>query len=329
LDDRVFHFSPFTVCFNITAKVRRIVMRDVSACVGKPGTVVLIVAACLLGSVASSDAVGGVPKITLQARDAVETVVNYTHPGATITVDAVIALPVIEADDPPPIAVDVYVGILGPDGQSAASWTGSAQAPVLVKGPPVPFLPNVVPQASVSYRLVVPDIAAGEAPGWYVLYGLVVVAGSDPKDPKHWLSSSFVPLLLVGSAPQIDFYTIGVTVVNDSPNCAWITPYWANTLTPWHIFDSADTRPRFVEAGKSYKFAYLVIVKALLAPAVQIRVRAEVQRGPGCNSGTGVDVEGVNKDLNPREGILDACAHLKFEGGRFFVTQPTQTADCR
>jgi len=303
-------------------------MPDVSARVGKPGTVFLVVAACLLGSVGSSDAVGAVPEITVRATDAVETVVNYTPPGATITMDAVIALPVIEADAPPPIAVDVYVGILAPDGQSA-SWTGSAQAPVLVKGPPVPFLKNVVPAASVSYRLVIPDFASGEAPGWYMLYGLVVVAGSDPGDPKHWLSSSFVPLLVIESAPQLDLYTIGVTLVNDSPNCAWITPYWSNALAPWHIFDGADTRPRFVEAGKSYKFQYLIIPKNPIAPAVQIRVRAEVQRGPGCGGGTSVDTEGVNKDLTPREGILDGCAHLKFEGGRFFVTQPTQTADCR
>ena len=303
-------------------------MPDVSARVGKLGTVALVVAACLLGSVASSDAVGAVPEITVQARDAVETVANYTPPGATITMDAVVALPVIAADDPLPIPVDIYVGILAPDGQST-SWTGSAQAPTLVKGPPVPFLKNVVPAASVSYRLVIPDFASGEARGWYALYGLVVAAGSDPKDPKHWFSSSFFPLLVVDSPPQLDLYTIGVTVVNDSPNCAWITPYWANTLTPWHIFDSADTRPRFVEAGKSYKFAYLIIPKNPIAPAVQIRVRAEVQRGPGCNGGTGLDVEGINKDLSPREGILDACAHLKFEGGGIFVTRPTQTTDCK
>jgi hypothetical protein len=302
-------------------------MPDVSARVEKLGTVVLIAAACLLGSVGSSAAVGTVPEITVLAKDAVETVVHYTPAGATITMDSVIALPVAEADAPPPIAADVYVGILTPDGQSA-SWTGPAQAPVLVKGS-VPFLKNVVPAASVSYRLVIPDFASGEARGWYILYGLVVLAGSDPGNPRYWLSSSSFPLLVTDSAPQLDLYTIGVTVVNDSPNCAWITPYWSNALAPWHIFDSADTRPRFVESGKSYRFAYLIIPKNPIAPAVQIRVRAEVQRGPGCGGGTSVDTEGVNKDLTPREGILDGCAHLKYEGGRFFVTQPTQTTDCR
>jgi hypothetical protein len=133
----------------------------------------------------------------------------------------------------------------------------------------------------------------------------------------------------VSEALELEFYSIGVTVVNDSPNCAWITPYWSNAVSPWHIFDGDITRPRFVEAGQSYKFAYLIIAKSILAPAVQIRVRAEVQRGPGCGGGTGADVEGVNKELIPKEGILDACAHLKSEGGRFFVTQPIQTAACQ
>ena len=303
---------------------------DMSTRIGRFGTVVLVVSACLVGSVRSSDAVGTVPKITVQASDAVGTVVYSTPPGATITMDAVIALPVVEANASPPITVDVYVAILAPDGQST-SWTGSAQTPILgPKGPPVPFLKNVIPTTSVSYRLVIPDFAAGQAQGWYSLYGLVVLAGSDPGDPRYWLSASFSPLRVIEAAPQIDTTTIGVRVVNDSPNCAWITPYWSNALAPWHIFNSADTRPRFVESGKSYKFAYLIIPKNPLAPAVQIKVLAEVQRGPGCGGGNlGANPEGINKDLTPREGILDGCAHLKYEGGRFFVTAPTQTADCR
>ena len=299
------------------------VMPDVSTRIGRLGTVVLVVSACLVGSVRSSDAVGAVPKITVQASDAVGTVVYSTPPGATITMDAVIALPVIEAGAPPPITVDVYVGILAPDGQST-SWTGSAQAPVLVKGTAVPFLKNVVPTASVSYRLVIPDFASGEARGWYFLYGLVVLAGSDPGDPRYWLSASFSPLSVI-SAPQLDTVSIGVKVVNDSPNCAWITPYWSNKLSfDWHIFDPPP-RPQFVKSGESHNFAYLILFKSILTSAVEIRIRAEVMQGPDCNGGVIADVQGINWELEPIEGILEGCAHVKYGNGHFFVTEPTRT----
>ncbi|MBV8148219.1 MAG: hypothetical protein JO092_03920 [Candidatus Eremiobacteraeota bacterium] len=128
----------------------------------------------------------------------------------------------------------------------------------------------------------------------------------------------------------IDFYTIGVTVINNSTNCAWVTPYWANKLTPWHIFAGDTTRPRFVDAGKRYSFAYLVIPKNILAPSVEMKVRAEVQRGPGCSGGNVADTYDQNKYLKPIEGILDACSYLKYENGRFVVTEPVRTKpDCK
>lgn len=160
------------------------------------GTVVawaaLVVASCLLWSAgqAAAVSVGAVPQITVLASNSVGVVVHDTSAGATITMDAV-----IEAEGAAPITADVYVGILSPDGQSA-SWAGSPEAPTLVNGPPVPFLKNVVPTGAVSYRLVIPNFAASGARGWYMLYGLVVIAGSDPGDPKRWFSSSFVPLLV-------------------------------------------------------------------------------------------------------------------------------------
>lgn len=151
-----------------------------------------LVASCLLLSVGTSQgvSVGAAPRITVLASNTTLIVVHSTPAGVVITMDAV-----IEADGADPLAADVYVGILSPDGQPF-SWTGAPQAPVLVKGPAVPFLRNVVLTGAASYRLVIPNFAAGGPQGWYVLYGLVVGAGSDPGDPKHWSSSSFFPLLV-------------------------------------------------------------------------------------------------------------------------------------
>jgi MFS superfamily sulfate permease-like transporter len=157
-----------------------------------PIVVASIVAAYLLLSVGGSHAlsVGPVPQITVLASNAVENVVHSAPIGTAITMDAV-----IEADGALPLAADVYVGVLSPDGHSS-SWTGNPQAPVLVKGPTVPFLRNIVTTGAVSYRIVIPNFGAGGLQGWYMLYGVVVITGSDPGDPKHWISSSFFPLLV-------------------------------------------------------------------------------------------------------------------------------------
>jgi hypothetical protein len=129
--------------------------------------------------------------------------------------------------------------------------------------------------------------------------------------------------------PGLDTYTIGVTLVNETSKCAWITPYWSNKLAPWHQFRGDTVHPRFVDAGKRYNFAYLVIPKNPLAPRVEMKVRAEVVPGPGCAGNKIADVDGVNKYLEPREGILEACSRLKFENNRYFVTDPQRNPDCK
>jgi hypothetical protein len=129
--------------------------------------------------------------------------------------------------------------------------------------------------------------------------------------------------------PALDTYTIGVMLENQSPKCAWITPYWSNKLAPWHQFKGDSVRPRFVEAGKKYNFAYLVIPKNPIAPRVEMKVRAEIVPGPGCNGAKIADVDGVNKYLEPREGILEACSRLKVNpNGSFSVTDPQPNKDC-
>jgi hypothetical protein len=127
----------------------------------------------------------------------------------------------------------------------------------------------------------------------------------------------------------LDTYTIGVTVVNETPNCAWITPYWSNKLAPWHQFRGENVHPRFVDAGKRHNFAYLIIPKNPFAPKVEMKVRAEIVPGPGCTGAKIADVEGVDKYLTPREGILEACSRVKKDNGRFFVTDPAANKDCK
>lgn len=123
----------------------------------------------------------------------------------------------------------------------------------------------------------------------------------------------------------VDFYTIGVKVFNNSPSCAWITPYWTSgSALPWHIFDK-PVNPRFVEAGKSFNFSYLIIPKIPFKSTVGIKVLAEVQHGPGCSGGnTGVSPYRENYDLSPQEGILEACARLEHVNGTYVVTLPSQ-----
>jgi hypothetical protein len=174
-------------------------MAVVSVSVRRLASLASLVASCLLFPVGTSHAtsVGAVPQITVLASNTGLIIVHYTPAGALVTMDAV-----LEVDAAVPSAADVYVGILSPDGQSA-SWAGNPQAPILVKGPPVPLLANVVLTAGASSsRLVIPNFAAGGPPGWYVLYGLVVVAGRNPNDPKQWFSSSFFPLLVTPLGTQ-------------------------------------------------------------------------------------------------------------------------------
>jgi hypothetical protein len=138
--------------------------------------------------------------------------------------------------------------------------------------------------------------------------------------------------------PRLGFVSIGVKVFNDTPYCAWITPYWAYpTWFPTHIFDPGRTSPRFVEAGASYNFAYLELMKSSVATDVRIKVMAEPQVGPGCNGGNWPGQSPYREsNLTPKEDILEACAHLVYAKDKnvFVVTEPRRTgpnptsADC-
>lgn len=128
----------------------------------------------------------------------------------------------------------------------------------------------------------------------------------------------------------IDLTTVGVTVQNDSPRCAWITPRWSTVTTiGWHIFDGSG-RPHFVDAGKKSFFGYINVTHTFVNPNVYVSIQAEVQKSGDCNSGnSGIDVRAETRDMSPKEGFEDACAHLKVDGnGNYYVTTPVSDKDC-
>jgi hypothetical protein len=93
------------------------------------------------------------------------------------------------------LPVDVYIGVILPDGRFV-SWVGDSAMPTLViRATPVAFLSNVVPRETTAFR--VPYILGASDPlGWYMLYGLVVSTDADPVEPSNWIRSSFFPLLV-------------------------------------------------------------------------------------------------------------------------------------
>ncbi|HEY1976184.1 MAG TPA: hypothetical protein VGG89_06560 [Candidatus Baltobacteraceae bacterium] len=126
----------------------------------------------------------------------------------------------------------------------------------------------------------------------------------------------------------IDFWNTGVTVVNDSAQCAWVTPYWSNAVTTWHIFDGGPmAHPHVVEAGKSYTFGYLLIAHSFIVPTLHIKVLAEMQRSPGCGGNTGQSPANENTDLHPIGSDANVCAHIKASNGGFSVTEPKLVHD--
>ncbi|HMH50712.1 MAG TPA: hypothetical protein VK548_10795 [Candidatus Acidoferrum sp.] len=94
-------------------------------------------------------------------------------------------------------AVDVYVGMILPDGRFV-SWVGDPFGSSFVTGPaPAPLFVGVVPSVGNhhAYRWLTLT-----TPGWCVLYGLVVRAGANPLDPREWAGwnpAAFYPLLVV------------------------------------------------------------------------------------------------------------------------------------
>lgn len=163
----------------------------------------------LLSSAGTSVALtvgGGIsPQISIAVSNGFSSV-NYTTAGFPIGVDVFVT-----AKDATPFEADVYVGIVAPNGPTISLIVGPGLAgippvqvtvPVLVPGSPVPLLRNVVLAGDEGARFELSSFAAGWPSGWYVFYAVIVGTGRDPADPRQWVASSFLPLLLTRNADQ-------------------------------------------------------------------------------------------------------------------------------
>lgn len=92
-----------------------------------------------------------------------------------------------------PAAVDVYLGVLLPDGLTLVSFVqGSPGVIAFVVGPsPAPFSANLtLASLAVPFSFT---FAGSEPPGTYIAYAALTVAGSNPLLPASVISLSFQP----------------------------------------------------------------------------------------------------------------------------------------
>ena len=175
---------------------------DMSVRAMRIGMIGWMVTISLLTSAGTSAglSIGGIPpQISIAVSNGFLNV-NYTTTGFPISLDVLVV-----AKDATRFGADVYVGVLAPDGQ-AASLLGEPQtvgftptvAPVLLTGPPVPLLRNVILASDTGGRFELANFAAGGPQGWYIVYAVIVATGQDPGNPRHWIASSFSPLLVTG-----------------------------------------------------------------------------------------------------------------------------------
>jgi hypothetical protein len=162
----------------------------------KLGLIAWLLAGSLLVPVTSGATTPPLPSISVNAGNGLG-IIHFAPIGTGIFMDALLSVVVVV----PEVHVDVYVGAIVPDGWFV-SWVGGPQAPTLVGSTsPVPFLANVVPAETKTFRLA-HTFATGEPQGWYWLYGLVVNAGADPLDPRSWIDTFFFPLLVTPPVPR-------------------------------------------------------------------------------------------------------------------------------
>lgn len=132
------------------------------------------------------------PTIATSATDGFVTI-RTTPRGSPIVIEATLTVP-----DPGGVRLDVYLGVVPPDGEPLSWVRGQFDFPRLTaSAAPVPYLVNI-PVSSGTYKLLYRAPAA-DAEGWHTLYGLIVPPGGDPLDPRRWISSSFVPFLVTSA----------------------------------------------------------------------------------------------------------------------------------
>ena len=95
--------------------------------------------------------------------------------------------------------VDVYLVVLVPGGQVFSWVPGSTNVPVLVAGLAPAGRGMTTSAISFTALLGSPPqhlFSAADPPGLYSLLVVLVVAGSDPSDPRHWFGAAMSPLII-------------------------------------------------------------------------------------------------------------------------------------
>jgi hypothetical protein len=87
-----------------------------------------------------------------------------------------------------------------------------------------------------------------------------------------------------------------VAINNESHNCAWVTVYGADSWTKWLILP--NSRPRFVPATQTW----VAHVSTGARAYTEVKVMAEIVKGPGCTGPRIADVEDYRKESSPGGG---------------------------
>jgi hypothetical protein len=95
--------------------------------------------------------------------------------------------------------VDVYLGVLVPDGRLLSWVPGSSTTPVLVAG--LAPAGRGVTASSVSSAMLLGSnpqylFSAADALGLYSLLVILVPAGAAPSDPRNWTAATMSPLVI-------------------------------------------------------------------------------------------------------------------------------------
>ncbi len=92
-------------------------------------------------------------------------------------------------------------------------------------------------------------------------------------------------------------------VRNNSTHCAWFTVYTSSgTFDTWHILSNGVYRPQFIYPKQGVGFQIF---------ASEVKVRAEVKAGPGCDGAMLKDTYDIRKDIG---GQLTATLHNTSNG---------------
>ena len=152
----------------------------------------LVAGSLLLGATGGTSVFAqGLPTVSVSSSGRFNQVTYVTPVEAEILIGALLFMPGL---DPGP-AIDLYVGLIDPDGRFV-SLVGDPEAPRLVaSATPVPLLAEVTPRFARRFS-VRHTFAPAEPQGWYTVYGVIVRPREPFSDPKKWINASFFPLLV-------------------------------------------------------------------------------------------------------------------------------------